>query len=71
VRRSDRRKDTRIGSSVVGGTRVGDPLSADGLCQAHGDQGLRQGNMILPPPATLRWAGEEVESRTARQRLHP
>jgi hypothetical protein len=29
VRRSDRREDTRIRSSVVGGTRVSDPLSAD------------------------------------------
>jgi hypothetical protein len=30
VRRSNRRKDTRIRSSVVRGTRVGDPLAAAG-----------------------------------------
>jgi hypothetical protein len=49
VRRSDKRKDTRIRSSVVGGTRVGDPLGADGRCQGHGDAGLRQGSLIPPP----------------------
>jgi hypothetical protein len=41
VRRWDKREDSRIRSSVVGGTRVSDPLGADGRCQAHGGKGLR------------------------------
>jgi hypothetical protein len=49
VRRSDRRKDTRIRSSVVRGTRVGDPLGADGQRQPHSAEGLRQGSLIPPP----------------------
>jgi hypothetical protein len=48
VRRSDRRKDTRI-SSVVRGTRVGDPLVADGRRQPHSAEELRQGSLIPPP----------------------
>jgi hypothetical protein len=50
VRRSDKRKDTRIRSSVVRGTRVGDPLGADGRCQPHSAEGLRQGSLIPPRP---------------------
>jgi hypothetical protein len=49
VRRSDRRKDTRIRSGVVRGTRVGDPLGADGWRQPHSAEGLRQGSLIPPP----------------------
>jgi hypothetical protein len=67
VRRSDRRKDTRIRSSVVRGTRVGDPLDADGWRQPHSVEGLCQGSLI--PLATTSWA-EEVESRSARRRQH-
>jgi hypothetical protein len=48
VRRSDRRKDTRIWSGVVRGTRVGDPLGANGWCQPHCAEGLRQGSLIPP-----------------------
>jgi hypothetical protein len=67
VRRSDRRKDTRIWSGVVRGTRVGDPLGANGRSQPHNAEGLRQGSLI-PPPATTSWA--EVGSRSARRRQH-
>jgi hypothetical protein len=42
VRRLDRGEDTRIRSSVVGGTRVSDPLGANGRCQAHSAERLRQ-----------------------------
>jgi hypothetical protein len=49
VRRSDRRKDTRIRSSVVRGTRVGDPLGAHGRRQPHSAKGLRQGSLIPAP----------------------
>jgi hypothetical protein len=42
VRRSDRRKDTRIRSSVVRGTQVGDPLGANGRRQPHSAEGLCQ-----------------------------
>jgi hypothetical protein len=49
VRRSDRRKDTRIRSSVVRGTRVGDPRGADERRQPHSTEELRQGSLIPPP----------------------
>jgi hypothetical protein len=35
---------------VVRGTRVGDPLGADGRHQPHSAEGLRQGSLIPPPP---------------------
>jgi hypothetical protein len=69
VRRSDRRKNTRITSSVVRGTRVLDPLGADGRRQPHSAEGLRQGSLMPPPSATTSWA-EEVESRSAPRRQH-
>jgi hypothetical protein len=49
VRRSDRRKDTRIRSSVVRSTRVGDPHGADGRRQPHGAERLRHGSLIPSP----------------------
>jgi hypothetical protein len=54
---------------VVRGTRVGDPLGADGRHQPHSAEGLRQGSLIPPPPlsATTSWA-EKVESRSAHRR---
>jgi len=51
---SDRRDNTGIWSGVEGGTRVGDPLSADRRCQPHGAEGLRQRGLV-PPPRLGRW----------------
>jgi hypothetical protein len=49
VRRSDRRKDTRIWSGVVRGIRVGNPLGANGRSQSHSAEELCQGSLIPPP----------------------
>jgi hypothetical protein len=48
VRRSDRGKDNSIWSCVVRGTRVSDPLGANGWSQPHNAEGVRQGNLIPP-----------------------
>jgi hypothetical protein len=60
VRRSDSREDTRIWSGVVRGTRVGDPLGANGRSQPHSVEGLHQGSLIPPTPPQprrARWRG--------------
>ena len=46
---SDRREDTGVWGGVEGGTRVGDPLSADRRSQPHGAEGLLQRGLVPPP----------------------
>ena len=54
---SDRREDTGVWGGVKGGTRVGDPLSADQWCQPHGTEGLRQRGLVPPPVQVGGWLG--------------
>ena len=62
---SDRREDTGVWGGVEGGTRVGDPLSAERWSQPHGAEGLRQRGLVPSPRPGWGLAGW-VEFRTAR-----
>ena len=66
---SDRREDTGVWGGVEGGTRVGDPLSADRRSQPYGAEGLCQRGLVPPlrPGRLLAglggWCPERAQTR--------